>query len=185
MEQFHVTPVDSPKKRMGRRSVILIIIAIVFLLGSTIAAAFFAFQASVANSKVTQLNADKAKLSSDIAKLKSERAADVAGNQALDEAPKNANNITQALDDIYQQTVELTSNDKSTIIEVAKKYLKVDTVPEGATVIVGYEMVKPETKPSGEIRALVYWPGAEGERPQFFDIVKDAGKDIWRYDEYL
>ena len=185
MEQFHVTPVEPPKKRLGKRSIILIVIVAIFLLGSIVASVYFAFQTAATQSKVTQLEADKAKLNSDITKLKADRVADVVGNQAVEDAPKNANNLSQVLESIYQHTVDLTSDDESTIMEVAKQHYKVDMVPEGATVIVGYEMVKPDTKPSGQVRALVYWPGAEGERPEFFDVIKDAGKDTWRYDEYL
>ena len=183
MEQFHVTPVDQPKKPLGKRSAILVLIAIIFLLGTTAATAFFAFQNNAANSKITQLNADKAKLNSDIAKLRTDHVAESAGNQAAQDAPKNANNLSQILDEIYRHPAELTSDDKSTVMEVAKQHFEASTIPDGARIMVGYEMVKPASQPSGEIRALVYWPGTENERPQFLDVIKDAGKDVWRADD--
>lgn len=182
MEQFHVTPVDEPKKTVSKKMIILLVVTIGLLVLAIAAAAFFAFQANLASSKLRQLEADKTKLTSDIAKLKADQVANAAGNQALLDAPKNANSLTQVLDDIYKHPVDLTSGDKETIMAVAKKYYKVETAPEGATVLLGYEMVKPDTPSSGQARALVYWPGKEGERPQFLDVIRPAGETTWRTD---
>ena len=182
MEQFHVTPVDEPKKTFDKKTVILIIVGIVLLVLAIAAAGFFAFQANANNSKLTQLEADKTKLTQDVATLKTDQGATAGYNEALQNAPKNANNLTQVLDEIYKHSVDLTSNDKVIIMAMAKKYYRVDTVPDGASVVLGYEMVKPDTEPSGEVRALVYWPGKAGERPQFLDVIRPAGETTWRTD---
>lgn len=183
MEQFHVTPVDPPKKKMSKKSLILIVVTILFLIGATTAAVLFAFQNNAAHSQMTQLNADLAMRNSEIAKLKADRLADAAGNLALEDAPKNANSLSQVLDNIYKHPVDLTSTDKSTVLEVAKRHFEAETLPDGAMVVVGYEMVKPASQPSGEVRALVYWPGVDNQPMQFLDVIKDAGKNIWRADD--
>ncbi len=182
MEQFHVTPVDEPKKTFDKKTVILIIVGIVLLVLAITAAGFFAFQANANNSKLTQLEADKTKLTQAVAQLKVDQANNAGYNEALQNAPKNANNLTQVLDDIYKHPVDLTTGDKATAMELARKYYKAETLPDGARVILGYEMVKPETPPTGEKRALVYWPGKAGERPQFLDVIRPAGETTWRTD---
>lgn len=182
MEQFHVTPVDAPKKTVSKKMIILLIVTIGLLILAAAAAVYYAFQTNVTDSRARQLEADKTKLTQDVAKLKVDQAANAGYNEALLNAPKNANSLTQVLDDIYKHPVDLTSGDKATIMAVAKKHYKVETAPEGATVVLGYEMVKPDTPSSGEARALVYWPGKEGERPQFLDVIRAAGQNVWRSD---
>lgn len=182
MEQFHVTPVESAKEKHSKKPIIILAaVALIALL----AAGYLGYQYALSNTKVTQLNADKSKLASDISKLKADTAANNANALTDDAQPKNVNDLNRAYDRIVEQKVDLTSVDESTIMEVAKKHYKVDMLPEGAALLVGYQMVKPDTQPSGEIRALVYWPKVGDNPAEFIDIVRDAGSDAWHYQDSL
>lgn len=182
MDQFHVTPVDPPKKKVSKKTIILIVAGIVLLLGSLAAAGYFAFQNSIATSHVAQLNADKDSLNKQIAQLKSDAATATTDTEAQQDAPKNANDMTRVFSRIQQDPVELTSEDEATILEVVKKHYKVDVLPQGTAILLGYEMVKPDSAPSGEKRALIYWPATGSTPAQFADVIKNAGTDVWYFD---
>lgn len=182
MEQFHVTPVEPAKEKHSKKPIIILAVALLIAL---LAAGYLGYQYALSNTKITQLNADKAKLNSDIAKIKTDTAANNASALTDDAQPKNVNDLNHVYNRIVEQKVDLTSIDESTIMEVAKKHYKADVLPEGAVILVGYQMVKPGSESTGEMRALVYWPKDGASPAEFIDIVKDAGSDTWRYEDSL
>lgn len=183
MEQFPVTPVDPVRKKRSKKSIILLIAGIVLLVAAVSAAGFFAFRYYAVSSHITQLNADKVKLNSDIAKLKQDSIANASSEQLSAQSPKSAANLTQVLLSMEQHPVDLTSDDESTIMEVVKRHYDVDTLPEGAAIILSYQMVKSGDAPSDAKRALVYWPKTSSKPAEFVDVVQDAGSDAWRFED--
>jgi len=69
------------------------------------------------------------------------------------------------------------------IMQALKDYYKTQTLPQGVAVLSIYQVVKPETPPSGDYYALVYWP--QGEKPaSFIPLIKPKG-GTWKYEEML
>lgn len=71
--------------------------------------------------------------------------------------------------------------EKAGIEAAIKSYYKTSSLPDGWAVLSIYQVVKPETPPTGDYYALVYWP--EGAKSAgFMPLYKPNGGE-WRYDE--
>lgn len=181
MEQFAVTPVDEPKKKRSRKSIILLVTASVLFVLAIGAAGVLGYQNAAQQSQMTQLEADKKQLNEQIAKLKNDVSEVAAGKQASDDAPKGVGELNTALAALVSQRVDITSYDEETILALAQKHFNVSSLPEGATVLVAFAMDKPGTAPTGDVYAAVYWPKNGDEPAQFVAFEKPGGAATWQY----
>lgn len=94
-----------------------------------------------------------------------------------------------AFDREYQKIVQASvptdrTATKKEIESALKSYYKLTDLPAGWDLVTVYQVVKPQTPPSGELMALVYWP-ASGTKPAgFVSMIKPVG-GTWKYNQML
>ena len=90
-------------------------------------------------------------------------------------------NILEASVDSSQADFDSTSKQ----IEASlKDYNKASSLPQGWAVLAVYQVVKPNTQPSGVLNALVYWPASNTKPADFIPMIKEVGGK-WQYDTKL
>lgn len=70
-------------------------------------------------------------------------------------------------------------------IEAAlKDYYDLPSLPDEMAILSIYQVAKPDTLPSGELKALVYWPESNSKAASFIPVHKPVG-GAWQYEEML
>jgi uncharacterized protein HemX len=87
--------------------------------------------------------------------------------------------------DIRSASVQVDQTATKKDIESAlKSYYKLNSLPSSWDVLAVYQVVKPQTPPTGELHALVYWPATDTKPAGFIDMIKPVGA-AWKYNEQL
>lgn len=132
----------------------------------------------------------QAKLNDTQAELQAERQSQMAtaNQQTEDEKIANFGTFIGEYHKIQaaSEEVAVDRNKEVALIEAAlKQYYDMATLPEGWAVLNIYQITKPETPPSGDLHALIYWPADQAKPASFVEMVKAKGAKEWQFNESL
>ncbi|MGB3024084.1 MAG: hypothetical protein WBB39_04765 [Candidatus Saccharimonadales bacterium] len=91
--------------------------------------------------------------------------------------------FAQGYTDMLGSTISGDTSVEKTAIEAAiKAHYKLSVLPEGWRVLTIFELARPLTSPTGELRALIYWPASDTKPAGFFEMLRPV-KGSWQYND--
>lgn len=180
VESPQPAPVAVKQKTKSRPAVVVLSVLLILLLAGAGAVSYAWVQEK---QKATDAQKQLQAAQLDIKNLHAMSIGSAKADQEAQDIP-NFGAFTKQYDNFLENSVAVDKVKEKAGIEAAlKTYYKMSTLPDGWAVLSIYQVVKPETPPTGDYYALVYWP--EGQKPaNFVPLYKQKGGE-WKYYEQL
>lgn len=166
--QSHKPTVVHIKKRRP----LLHLFLMVLLVGATTGVGYMWYQTD------KQLQIERAKAATIQSQDNTDAAFDNPENVDTGALPPNFASFLDEYNNFIQSTITNPVEeevDEAEILSAVAKYYEIEEVTEGTAVLVVYQVVKPDTDPTGDISALVYIPSSEEKPAGFVDVLKKSG----------
>jgi hypothetical protein len=165
----------------GKRSRLKKILSTFFVLALLAAAGGFGYLWYTAQEELTTLKANN--------KVQAEGLVDTGSRgeatdgTSISDDPATAQTVALEYDKLIKLQAENPVDEavnNTEILSALAAHYKMRAVPDDTTVLLVYQTIKPDTPPSGDLYALVYYPAADSKPSKMIEMVK-AKDGKWSY----